>query len=111
MWWGPETTVPKVAETSHALFQDDSDGEVLSKAVYPDHPGDLALGDRQSVAMILGRRYVDGVGSDEHQWVEVLLLRKRANGTYVRVAFAAVLFEDFVEKWEPRFKVETIVLA
>lgn len=94
---------------SYAVFQED--GEVLTKKVYPDHSVDLPRYGRQSVAMMLGRRYVTGVGHDQHQHGEVLLLRKRENGTYVRIAFAELLFKDFEEVWEPSFKVETIVLA
>lgn len=94
---------------SYALFQED--GALLTREVYPDRSVDLPIWGRQSVAMMLGRRYVGGVGYGQNQHGEVLLLRKRENGTYVRIAFAELLFKDFEEVWEPRFKVETIVLA
>lgn len=52
-----------------------------------------------------------GAGHDQDQEGEVLLLRKLENGTYIRVAFAVLLFNEFEKIWEPRFKVETIVVA
>lgn len=94
---------------SYALFQED--GTVLTTEVHPDHSTDLPICGRESVTMMLGRRYVTGVGHDQDNSGEVLLLRKRENGTYVRVAFAEMMFRDFEEVWEPRFEVNTIVLA
>lgn len=112
--WGldptPEEELEEHSEGDrYALFQ--KNGKAITKEVYPDHSVDLPLSGRQRVVMMLGRRYVSGVGHDKDHHGEVLLLRKQENGTYVRIAFATLLFEDFEKKWEPRFKVETIILA
>lgn len=97
------------AVAGYALFQED--GAVLTTEVYPDHSTDLPTCGRESVSMMLGRRYVIGLGSKQNQHGEVLLLRKQENGTYVRVASAVMFLADFEEVWEPRFEEKTIVLA
>ncbi|KAH7014381.1 uncharacterized protein B0I36DRAFT_49578 [Microdochium trichocladiopsis] len=81
----------------------------------PDHdwlypPED---GTREHVLLLLGRRFVQGVGHNQDHECECLLLRPRQpslagdhvpDDEYVRVGFAGPVLFNFEEEWRPRFR-------
>lgn len=111
VWWGMD--VSRHREEVVNLFVAETGEQRIGKYgnACPDHgwlyPPDS--GEREEVLLLLGRRFVQGVGHNDDHEGECLLLRRREGDAdseegYVRVGFAGPVFFDFEKEWRSRFK-------
>lgn len=115
VWWGMDLN--RHREEVVNLFVAQTGEQRVGKYgnACPDH-GRLyppESGKREEVLLLLGRRFVQGVGHDDDHEGECLLLRRRVGDTdggtgkgekYVRVGFAGPVFFDYEKEWRPRFR-------